>query len=147
MTKLMMDKSNASNPPSLWDRTNYVPQHTGPNVLPNTPMLSQLLRHAYHGRLAIRDLNLGVQKTYADLLSDVLYLRNIVKARLSPGIKKALENGEEVYMGVLAAGGYEYAVGVLTVMALKAAIVPMSKLLLCPWGRIWDLLTVRASSV
>jgi malonyl-CoA/methylmalonyl-CoA synthetase len=111
---------------SFWDRTNCVPRHTGSNVLPKTPMLSQLLRHAHHGRLAIRDLNLGVERSYGDLLSDVLYLRNLVEARLSPSVKAALENGEEVYIGVLAAGGYEYAVGVLTVMALKAAIVPMS---------------------
>jgi hypothetical protein len=114
------------NPASIWDRTNHVPSHTGANVLPNHPVLSQLLRHASHGRLAIRDLNLGVEKTYSDLLSDVIHLRNVVETILSPSVKAALGNGEEVYIGVLAAGGYEYAVAVLTVMALKAAIVPMS---------------------
>jgi len=105
-----------------------VPPHTGTNILPNTPMLSQLLRHAGNGRLAIRDLNMGVEKTYAELLSDVLHLRNVVDEGLSQPIKAALANREEVFVGVLAAGGYEYAVAVLAVMALGAAIVPMSKL-------------------
>ena len=112
---------------TIWDRSNHVPPHNGSNVLPNHPILSQLLRHASHGRLAIRDLNLGVEKTYSDLISDVIHLRNVVEARLRPKIKVAIDNGGEVYIGVLAAGGYEYAVAVLTVMALKAAIVPMSK--------------------
>lgn len=124
----MAQPSSNAKPPSdqIWDRTNHVPRHAGLNVLPNSPILSQLLRHAHHGRLAIRDLNLGVEKTYSDLLSDVLHLRNVVEARLSSSVKAALED-EEVYIGVLATGGYEYAVAVLTVMALKAAIVPMSK--------------------
>jgi malonyl-CoA/methylmalonyl-CoA synthetase len=90
-------------------------------------MLSQLLRHAGNGGLAIRDLNMGIERTYVELLSDVLHLRNIVEAGLSPSIKAALARGEEVFVGVLAAGGYEYAVAVLTVIALGAAIVPMSK--------------------
>jgi malonyl-CoA/methylmalonyl-CoA synthetase len=125
-----MALSSSDDKPSsafIWDRTNHVPRHVGANVLPNSPILSQLLRHAHYGRLAIRDLNLDVEKTYSDLLSDVLHFRNFVEARLSRSVKTALENGEEVYMGVLAAGGYEYAVAVLTVLALKAAIVPMSK--------------------
>jgi malonyl-CoA/methylmalonyl-CoA synthetase len=73
-------------------------------------------------------VNTGVERTYAQLLADVLYLRNYVEARLSPSILKALNNGEEVYIGVLAAGGYEYVVAFLAVMALTAAIVPISEL-------------------
>src|ERR1700709_2068885 len=108
-------------PGCVWDRTKCAPQHGGPNILPNTPMLSQILHHALHPkRIAVRDANTGVEKTYADLLSDFLHLRNHIEARLSPTIKRALENGEEVYVGVLAAGGYEYVVAVLAVMALKA---------------------------
>lgn len=112
-----------------WDRTNYVPPHAGCDILPNTPMLSQILRHATHpSRVAVRDMNTGVERTYAQLLADVFHLRNHVAARLNPSILKALDNGEEVYIGVLAAGGYEYVVAFLAVMALKAAIVPMSEL-------------------
>ena len=122
-----MNKNRIKGDDGVWDRTNFIPRHIGPNILPNTPILSQLLRHCQSNRLAIRDLNLGVEKTYADLLSDVVHLRNVVEARLSPGVKAALVNGEDVYIGVLAAGGYEYAVAVLTIMALKAAIVPMSE--------------------
>lgn len=129
MAQNTMKGSAVKSEDGVWDRTNFFPRHTGPNILPNTPILSQLLRHCHRNRLAIRDLNLGVEKTYSDLMSDVVHLRNVVEARLSPGVKAALENGEEVYIGVLAAGGYEYAVAVLAIMALKAAIVPMSRLL------------------
>lgn len=38
----------------------------------------------------------------------------------------ALENRDEVYMAVSAAGGYEYAVAILAVLALGAAAVPMA---------------------
>lgn len=116
--------------PGIWDRTHCVPRHAGSIVLPNTPMISQILRHAlYGGRLAVRDVNTGVEKTYAELITDVVHLRNHVEARLSLAVRKALEEGEEVYIGVLAAGGYEYVVAFLAVMALGAAIVPMSELL------------------
>jgi malonyl-CoA/methylmalonyl-CoA synthetase len=38
---------------------------------------------------------------------------------------EALEKGEEVYIGVLAGGGYEFAVGILAVLAIGAAAVPL----------------------
>lgn len=115
-------------PDGIWDRTHHVPLHKGQYVLPNTPILTQMLHHALKpGRLAIRDLNSGVEKTYAQLLTDVLYLRNYIETKLPPLTKKALDDGEEVYIGVLAAGGYEYVVAFFAVLALRAAIVPMSK--------------------
>jgi malonyl-CoA/methylmalonyl-CoA synthetase len=115
-------------PAGVWDRTHHVPPHRGQNMLPNTPMLTQILHHALKpGRMAIKDLNTGAEKTYAHLLADVLYLRNHIETKLTPSAKKALDDGEEVYIGVLAAGGYEYVVAFLAILALKAAIVPMSK--------------------
>lgn len=112
----------------VWDRTHHVPLHRGPNVLPNTPMLSQILHHALKpGRLAITDLNSGVEKTYAHLLADVLYLRNYIEASLPSATRRKLDNEEDVFIGVLAAGGYEYVVAFLAVMALRGTIVPMSE--------------------
>ncbi|KAF2187687.1 acetyl-CoA synthetase-like protein [Zopfia rhizophila CBS 207.26] len=97
------------------DRTLLVPPHQGPNVFPNSP-----------NRIAIKDVNLGVEKTYGDLLADALALRRTVEATLSSETMKRFENGEEIYIGVLAAGGYEFAVAVMTVLAMGAAVVPMT---------------------
>jgi hypothetical protein len=43
----------------------------------------------------------------SDLLDAVLSFRDFVKAALSEPDRKSLECGEEVYIGVLAAGGWE----------------------------------------
>jgi len=46
------------------DRSELVPSHTGPNVLPNSPLFGKLLRHARRERIALRDLGLNIEKTY-----------------------------------------------------------------------------------
>jgi malonyl-CoA/methylmalonyl-CoA synthetase len=95
--------------------------------LPNSPLFGKLIRHARRERLAVRDLQLGLEKTYGDLLDAVLTFREIVSTSLTPSTKLALEQGDEIYIGVLAAGGWEFTVAVLTVLALGAAVVPMCK--------------------
>jgi malonyl-CoA/methylmalonyl-CoA synthetase len=109
------------------DRTALVPPHVGFNIFPNTPIFSVLLRHAHRNRVAIRDLRLGFKKTYAELLVDVLNLRHVIKTLLDPQTLKCIEDGQEIFIGVLAAGGYEFAVGMLAVLALGAAAVPMGE--------------------
>jgi malonyl-CoA/methylmalonyl-CoA synthetase len=42
---------------------------------------------------------------------------------------ESIRQGAEVYIAVLAAGGYQYVVGVLAVVALGAAVVPMTTVL------------------
>ncbi|CEI38441.1 unnamed protein product [Fusarium venenatum] len=107
------------------DRTQMVPFHDGPHVLPNNPLFTRLLRHAHRNYLAITDRELGVSKTYGELLDTVLAFREVVRAALPSEVIDQLSNGEEVYVGVLSAGGYEFTVAVLTVLALGAAVVPM----------------------
>lgn len=109
------------------DRTLLFPAHEGDNVLPNDPFFAKLLRHAARGRNMVQDLELGVTKTYGDALADAVALRARIKTQLTPTAIRRLRQGEEVYIGVLAAGGYEFAVAVLAVLALGAAVVPMSK--------------------
>ena len=109
------------------DRTCFQPPHQGPNILPNTAFLAQLLRHAHRGLLAIRDDNAGIERSYAQLIADALSLRTRISARLSQKTLHDIEIDQEVYVGVLAPGGYEYAVAVIAVYALGAAIVPMSQ--------------------
>lgn len=109
------------------DRTALVPPHAGFNIFPNTPLFSALLRHAHRNRVAIKDVRLDISKTYAKLLSDVLNLRYIMTTTLDSQILNRIEAGDEVFIGVLAAGGYEFAVGLLAVLALGAAAVPMGE--------------------
>ena len=109
------------------DRRLLVPPHIGHHVLPNNPLFSTLLRHARRNRLAIRDDTLNIERTYGALLADILAYRAFLEASLGTVVLQRIEKGEEVYIGVLAAGGYEFTVAVLTVIALGAAIVPMSK--------------------
>jgi malonyl-CoA/methylmalonyl-CoA synthetase len=107
------------------DRSRLVSQHTGDHVLPNSPLFGKLIRHARRDRLALRDRGLGIEKSYVELLDAVLALRKVVERHLSPDVRAKLRRGEEVYMGVLAAGGWEFTVAILTVLALGAAAVPM----------------------
>ncbi|OQU98198.1 AMP-binding enzyme domain-containing protein [Cladophialophora immunda] len=107
------------------DRSQCVPQHCGDHVLPNSPLFGKLIRHARRGRVALRDRGLGVEKTYGELLDAVLAFRKVVEASLSPDTRARLRRGDEVYIGVLAAGGLEFTVAILAVLALGAAAVPM----------------------
>jgi malonyl-CoA/methylmalonyl-CoA synthetase len=45
--------------------------------------------------------------SYSDLLDAVLSYREVVKAALSETMRQSLNRGEEVYIGVLATGGWE----------------------------------------
>lgn len=109
------------------DRTQMVPSHDGSHVLPNNPLFTRLLRHAHRNRVALKDRELGVSKTYGELLDAVLAFKEVIHKTLSPEVQYRLGNGDEVYVGVLAAGGFEFTVGVLAILALGAAVVPMCK--------------------
>jgi malonyl-CoA/methylmalonyl-CoA synthetase len=109
------------------ERTALVPPHARFNIFPNSPLFSVLLRHAHRDRVAIRDVRLGLEKRYAGLLADVLNLRFSIETALNQQIIRRIEEGEEVFIGVLAAGGYEFAVGIIAVLALGAAAVPMGE--------------------
>ncbi|KAJ5404555.1 hypothetical protein N7509_004426 [Penicillium cosmopolitanum] len=108
------------------DRTRFVPPHVGRYVLPNSPLFAKLLRHARRNRLAIRDNVLKLEKSYGDLLVDVLSYRGFLESSLGSTVLERLDREEEVYIGVLAAGGYEFAVAILAVHSLGAAAVPMT---------------------
>lgn len=109
------------------DRTEFQPRHRGDHILPNTPFLAQLLRHAHKELLAIRDDSLAIERTYVQLLADALSLRNTIAAKLPHDALAHIDCGREAFIGILAAGGYEYAVAVIAIYALGAAVVPMSE--------------------
>lgn len=110
------------------DRTDFVPRHTGHHILPSEPIFTRLLYSAQQkpSPVAVRDLNAGIERTYLGLLNDVLSLRKEARKRLSSKTLHDLDNGAEVFVAVLAPGGYEYVVGVLTALALGAAVNPLN---------------------
>ncbi|KAJ9607076.1 hypothetical protein H2200_008148 [Cladophialophora chaetospira] len=111
-----------------FDRTDFVPSHSADNILPADPLFSRLLTlaHRPNPRPAIRDVNAGIERTAAQLLSDVLNLRRVLKSSLTPQTVDDLQNGREVYVSIVAPGGYEFVVGVLAILALGAAASPFS---------------------
>ncbi|KAF9888478.1 hypothetical protein FE257_008585 [Aspergillus nanangensis] len=113
------------------DRTRMVPPHLGDAVIPHMPLFDKLLRFAHRSppRIAIRDMNAGVEKTYMQLLTDALALRKTLRDSLSVEIQESLLQRKEVFIALLAPGGYEYAVGFMAILALGAAVVPLSVVL------------------
>ena len=112
-----------------WDRTELFKSHDGPNVLPNSPFFTKLLRHAHRDRFATRDRNDGdISKTYRDLLTDACTLRAVMRRNLSSEVNAGLIRGDEIYVGILAAGSYEFTVAMIAILAIGAAAVPMSEL-------------------
>jgi malonyl-CoA/methylmalonyl-CoA synthetase len=77
-------------------------------------------------RIAIDDVRSKHQRTHLELLSDVLALRRTISNALDPATSEALRQRDEVYIAIVAAGGYEYAVAMLAVLALGAAAVPIT---------------------
>lgn len=113
---------------TTFDRTDFVPSHAGDHILPADPLFTRLLSLAHdpNPRPAIRDLNAGVEKTAAELLVDILRLRRALRRGLNQQTLDDLQRGREVYISILAPGGYEFTVGVLAILALGAAASPFS---------------------
>jgi malonyl-CoA/methylmalonyl-CoA synthetase len=113
------------------ERSDFVPSHVGDNILPADPLFNRLLALAHRPvqSTVLRDVNTNEEKTAAELLSDVLNLRKVLQATLAPSILHDINNGKETFISVLAPGGYEFAVGILSVFALGAAASPFSPLM------------------
>ena len=111
------------------DRTNFVPRHVGRNIFPANPFFNRLVRfaHAIPPRICVRDDNLGKEYTHLQLLTDALALRErIWNDFLTEELRRKLDERKEVYIAILAPGGYEYTLAVVAALALGAAIVPMT---------------------
>jgi malonyl-CoA/methylmalonyl-CoA synthetase len=146
-TEMSPDSISAPHPFHI-DRTQIVPHHVGENVLPNFHLFDKLLRFASRRPqpVAIRDDNLGVEKTFLQLLTDVLAIRTTLQAALCPAALHDLSYGQDVFIGLLAPGGYEYTVGFIAILALGAAVVPMCEYR-CFEIRRTKFLTLRFSAV
>lgn len=114
--------------PDSDDRTLHVPRHSGRDILPSHSLFNRLLRFAHQSppRLCVRDDNAGIEATHIQLLSDVLALRERLWHSVSTAARQALVERKEVYIAVLAPGGYEYTVAMLATLATGAAVVPLT---------------------
>lgn len=122
----------SSTPSDPEDRIHFVPRHQGPNVFPNFFFFSRLVRLSYKTELlAVKDLTCGYNATYAQLLTDVLNFRNVLRSRLDPSVIAKLDRDEEVFINLLGPGGYEFTVAFLALIALGAVIVTI-----CRYGNV-----------
>lgn len=116
------------------DRTLHVPPHMSfaalaeKHVLPCHPFFNRLVRlaHAVPARMCVRDDNTGVEATHLQLLTDALAFRRRIWQILGGHVQKALVQRQEVYVAILAPGGYEFTVAMVAALALGAAVVPMT---------------------
>lgn len=112
--------------PQPFDRSDFVPPHIGPDVFPNFFLFSRLVRLAHKPLLACRDLTFGFTATYAQLLTDVLHLRNTLRRELDPAVVARIDSDDEVFLLLLGPCGYEFTVGFLGLIALGVVPVPIS---------------------
>ncbi|KAJ6184691.1 adenylate-forming enzyme AfeA [Penicillium mononematosum] len=97
--------------------------------LPNDPILARLLeaaRRVPNSEVIIKDF-VGFEKTYPEILSDVLITRDQLKSLLSASNfdARGLLRDESVYITALTRTGYEYVVAFFAVRALGGAYVPL----------------------
>lgn len=109
-----------------FDRCDFAPRHTGPNVFPNFFLWSRLVRLAHKPLLACRDLTFGFTASYAQLLTDVLHLRNYLHAHLDRRTVARVDKDDELFVLLLGPAGYEFTVGFLALICLGVVPVPIS---------------------
>ncbi|KAH0846872.1 putative AMP-binding enzyme [Fonsecaea pedrosoi] len=100
--------------------------------LPGSLLFIQLLNHATQAVATplIKDLTEGIQRSAIQLLSDVVHLRQVIRAALPPAALQQLQDGLPLYLTIVAPGGYQFVVAFLAVLSLGAVASPISHL--CP---------------
>ncbi|KAH7128998.1 hypothetical protein EDB81DRAFT_808572 [Dactylonectria macrodidyma] len=97
---------------------------------PNDPMLVQLLRAAGHvsgTETIVCDVG-GCEKTYLQLLADILKTRDILRERLPQSAydeRNILRDGYQ-YVGILSRTGYEFLVAFFAIRAIGGVCMPLS---------------------
>jgi malonyl-CoA/methylmalonyl-CoA synthetase len=75
---------------------------------------------------AVTDVTFDFKVTYAQLLTDVLHLRNQLRQILDSNIVASIDRGDEIYINLLGPAGYEFTVGFLALVAIGVVVVPIS---------------------
>ncbi|KOS16972.1 Malonate--CoA ligase [Escovopsis weberi] len=98
-------------------------------IFPNDPGLVRLLRSAKRcpGISIVADA-FGFDKTYNELLADVLRTRDSMREHLPPSAldERALLRGDAPYVCILARAGYEFVVATFAIRALGGACIPIA---------------------
>lgn len=108
--------------------TRVIPKHSGPYILPNFTLFNRLLRLACkETKYVIKDVPHNINATHLQLITDVLSIRNHLLSNLSGEVLESLSRNKEVYINLLAPGGYEYVTAFLAIVAIGAVVVPICK--------------------
>ena len=99
--------------------------------LPSDPVLVKLLQAAQergNGKPIIYDAH-GFEKTYGQLLGDIIQTRNLMIEGLPPSslTNRVILHEETPYVCVSALSGYEFLVSFFAIRALGGACIPFSK--------------------
>lgn len=100
-------------------------------TFPQDPVLAKLLEAAQHvpgSQLIIKDV-FGFEKTYPEMLSDILVTRNDLRTRLPPQVfdERSLLCDETPYVAACTRTGYEFVVAFFAVRALGGAFLPLGE--------------------
>lgn len=101
---------------------------------PEDPLLVKLLIAAQNtsGSQSIIYDTYGFEKTYPQLLGDILHMGNLFRARLPPWAvnERGILREETPYVAVLVRSGYEFIVSFFAIRAIGGACMPFSEYLL-----------------
>ncbi|KAF2093314.1 adenylate-forming enzyme AfeA [Rhizodiscina lignyota] len=121
-----------------------------PCSFPSDIMLKQLLRVSQQRpfmEVVVHDV-MGFEKSYADLVADVLSTRTAVLQKLPPLAlnERGLLHHEAPYMFIVVKSGYEFLVGLFAIRALGGAAIPLANDILPEQAYFW-LKTTRATCI
>lgn len=98
---------------------------------PHDPVLVKLLmaaRLTQDTKPIIHDA-LGFEKSYADLFSDILAMRELLRARLPPSAiyERGLLHEKNQYIAILTKSGYEFLVAFFSIRTVGGVCMPLGK--------------------
>ncbi|KAL4964047.1 class I adenylate-forming enzyme family protein [Aspergillus stella-maris] len=96
--------------------------------VPERPWLTQFYQHCQRDPSArfIRDLESDKEATWAEFLLEVLVHRERLKHQLdSETLQRLQDPNDEVFIAIIAAGGFDYAVLLFAIVTLGAVVVPL----------------------
>lgn len=97
---------------------------------PNDPIFNRLLSVAWEFRgTVVYDTTVGIEVDYARFFNDVSRQRATLRRELPQSVSNehGLVDGGSPFINVLPAGGYEFIVGLYTILSIGAACVPLGK--------------------
>ncbi|KAH6843247.1 hypothetical protein B0I37DRAFT_330943 [Chaetomium sp. MPI-CAGE-AT-0009] len=101
--------------------------------LPQDPVLTRLLASSHHkaksSETIIYDVTRGFQKSYPELLGDILQTAYLIRRALPQSMlndQGLLNDGSSPYIGTLVRSGYEFIVALFAIRAVGGACMPMA---------------------